>query len=104
MSPMLLALPVFAPLAGVGMVLLLSRRGAGSAGAPPRIARAVGWGVTAVVLVASMALPTSAPDGALATLRLGGRPSRTALVPAPQVPGAIRLAVPSVQLPVRLVS
>src|SRR3546814_13826552 len=95
MSPMLLALPVFAPLAGVGMVLLLSRRGAGSAGAPPRIARAVGWGVTVVVLVASMVLLTSALDGDIATLRLGAWPAGIAIVLVADVLGALMMAVTS---------
>lgn len=103
MSPMLLALPVFAPLAGVGMVLLLSRRGAGSAGAPPRIARAVGWGVTVVVLVASMVLLTSALDGDIATLRLGGWPSGIAIVLVADVLGALMMAVTSLLVLLSLV-
>src|SRR3546814_13565574 len=93
MSPMLLALPVFAPLAGVGMVLLLSRRGAGSAGAPQRLARAGGWGVTVVVLVASMVLLPFALDGDIANLRLGGWPSGLAIVLLADVPRALMMPV-----------
>ena len=90
MSDVLLALPVGAPLTAAGLLILLRRGGAEGS---PALARWVGWGVSAGVLVLAGLLLAGALDGSRPALRLGGWPAGIAITLVADVFSALMLVV-----------
>ncbi|WP_121250830.1 monovalent cation/H+ antiporter subunit D family protein [Nocardioides ferulae] len=90
MTPVLLALPVLAPLGAAGLLVLWSRNHLGGSPAVPRV---VGWGVTATVLAVSVTLLTDTLDGEVQTLQLGGWPPGIAIVLVADVLAALMMTV-----------
>ncbi|TKJ18123.1 monovalent cation/H+ antiporter subunit D family protein [Blastococcus sp. CCUG 61487] len=98
MSGGLLVLPVLAPLAAAGLLVLLGRRGAGT-----RLPRLVAWLVGAGVLVFAGVLLAHTLAGELPTVRLGGWPSGIAITLVADVFSALLLAVTALLVVVSLV-
>ncbi|UOX99960.1 proton-conducting transporter transmembrane domain-containing protein [Blastococcus sp. PRF04-17] len=92
MSATLLVVPVAAPLAAAGALVLAARRAPGGFSL---LMRTVGWGATSLVLVVAVVLLAAALDGGIATLRLGGWPPGIAIVLVADVLSAVLLAVTS---------
>ncbi|MGY1706447.1 monovalent cation/H+ antiporter subunit D family protein [Geodermatophilus sp. SYSU D00697] len=90
MSDILLALPVVAPLMAAGLLVLLRR---GRPGRSTALARGVGWGASAGVLVVACVLLAAALDGSRPALRLGGWPAGIAITLVADVFSALMLVV-----------
>ncbi|WP_249523753.1 proton-conducting transporter transmembrane domain-containing protein [Modestobacter marinus] len=96
MSPALLVVPVAAPLAAAGVLVLAGRRS-------PVLVRVVGWGVSALVLAVGAVLLAATVEGQLTTARLGGWPPGIAIVLVADVLSALLLVVTSALVLVSLV-
>ncbi|WP_409331624.1 proton-conducting transporter membrane subunit [Trujillonella humicola] len=90
MNHVLLAVPVVAPLAGAGLLVLVGGRRRAAA---PALVRAVGWGTSGLVLCAAVVLLLAAVAGEIPTLRIGGWPPGIAITLVADAFGALLLTV-----------